>query len=119
MNKEVERYIKYVKKLIPIRSKDKKEFIKLLTEQINEFANEKEHCTYQDIVDEFGTPNEVAGSYIENVNSKIIVKNLNNKRIIKIVFIILIVLCISAWGFERYRLIQLLNEAGSMVKAIL
>lgn len=119
MNKEVERYIKYVKKLIPIRSKDKKEFIKLLTEQINEFANEKEHCTYQNIVDEFGTPNEVAGSYIEIVNSKIIIKNLNNKKIIKIVFIILIVLCISAWSFERYRLIQLLNEAGSMVIGIL
>ena len=77
MNKEVERYTKYVKKLIPIRSKDKKEFIKLLTEQINEFANEKEHCTYQNIVDEFGTPNEVAGSYIKNLDNNMIMKSLN------------------------------------------
>ena len=62
MNKEIKKYIKYVKKIIPFYSKDKKEFLKLLTQKIIEFSNEHDSCSYQDIVDEFGSPNEVAGS---------------------------------------------------------
>ena len=33
MNKEIKKYIKYVKKIIPFHSKHKKEFIKLLTQK--------------------------------------------------------------------------------------
>ena len=36
MNKEIKKYIKYVKKIIPFYSKDKKEFLKLLTQKIIE-----------------------------------------------------------------------------------
>ena len=78
MSNDIKKYIKYVKKIIPIHSKDKKEFIQLLTQKIIEFSNEHDSCSYQDIGDEFGSPNEVAGSY---------------------------------WGFERYRINQLIDEA--------
>lgn len=37
MNKEIKKYIKYVKKIIPFYSKDKKEFLKLLTQKIMNF----------------------------------------------------------------------------------
>jgi len=37
--------------------------------------------TYQDIIDEFGTPNEVAGSYIENLETEFICRQLNKKKI--------------------------------------
>ena len=54
MNNDIKKYIKYVKKIISIHSKDKKEFIQLLTQKIIEFSNEHDSCSYQDIVDEFG-----------------------------------------------------------------
>ena len=88
MNKEIKKYIKYVKKIIPFYSKDKKEFLKLLTQKIIEFSNEHDSCSYQDIVDEFGSPNEVAGSYIETLNSDEIIKKLNKKKIIALFFIV-------------------------------
>ena len=53
MNKEIKKYIKYVKKIIPFYSKDKKEFLKLLTQKIIEFSNTQPNCTYQNIIDEF------------------------------------------------------------------
>ena len=84
MNKEIKKYIKYVKKIIPFYSKDKKEFLKLLTQKIIEFSNEHDSCSYQDIVDEFGSPNEVAGSYIESLENDDIIKQLNKKYIFKI-----------------------------------
>lgn len=113
MNKDVKKYIKYVKKIIPIHSKDKKEFISLLTYRINEFSNELDICTYQDIVNEFGTPNEVAGSYIENLDSDEIIKKLNRKKLFKYISSIILVLIILLWGFKMYRLNQLYEEAKS------
>ena len=88
MNKEIKKYIKYVKKIIPFYSKDKKEFLKLLTQKIIEFSNTQPNCTYQNIIDEFGSPNEVAGSYIETLNSDEIIKKLNKKKIIALFFIV-------------------------------
>ena len=79
MSNDIKKYIKYVKKIISIHSKDKKEFIQLLTQKIIEFSNEHDSCSYQDIVDEFGSPNEVAGSYIETLDSDEIIKKLNKK----------------------------------------
>lgn len=111
MSNDIKKYIKYVKKIIPIYSKDKKEFIQLLTQKIIEFSNEHDSCSYQDIVDEFGSPNEVAGSYIETLNSDEIIKKLNKKKIINIFISVIIILCISVWGFERYRINQLIDEA--------
>ena len=111
MSNDIKKYIKYVKKIIPIHSKDKKEFIQLLTQKIIEFSNTQPNCTYQNIIDEFGSPNEVAGSYIETLNSDEIIKKLNKKKIINIFISVIIILCISVWGFERYRINQLIDEA--------
>ena len=111
MSNDIKKYIKYVKKIIPIHSKDKKEFIQLLTQKIIEFSNEHDSCSYQDIVDEFGSPNEVAGSYIETLDSDEIIKKLNKKKIINIFISVIIILCISVWGFEKYRINQLIDEA--------
>ena len=83
MNKEIKKYIKYVKKIIPFYSKDKKEFLKLLTQKIIEFSNTHPNFTYQNIIDEFGSPNEVAGSYIESLENDDIIKQLNKKYIFK------------------------------------
>ena len=83
MSNDIKKYIKYVKKIIPIHSKDKKEFIQLLTQKIIEFSNTQPNCTYQNIIDEFGSPNEVAGSYIESLENDDIIKQLNKKCIFK------------------------------------
>ena len=90
MNKEIKKYIKYVKKIIPFYSKDKKEFLKLLTQKIIEFSNTHPNCTYQNIIDEFGSPNEVAGSYIESLENDDIIKQLNKKYIFKTLVTIII-----------------------------
>ena len=37
MNKDSKKFIKYVKRIIPIHSKDKREFILLLSQRIKEF----------------------------------------------------------------------------------
>ena len=113
MNKDSKKIIKYVKRIIPIHSKDKREFILLLTQRIKEFSDDLERCTYQDIVNEFGTPNEVAGSYIENMESNELIKKLNRKKLLKYFLSTLLILITLLWGFKMYRLNQLYEEAKS------
>ena len=113
MNKDSKKFIKYVKRIIPIHSKDKREFILLLSQRIKEFSNDLERCTYQDIVNEFGTPNEVAGSYIENMESNELIKKLNRKKLLKYFLSTLLILITLLWGFKMYRLNQLYEEAKS------
>ena len=113
MNKDSKKFIKYVKRIIPIHSKDKREFILLLTQRIKEFSDDLERCTYQDIVNEFGTPNEVAGSYIENMESNELIKKLNRKKLLKYFLSTLLILITLLWGFKMYRLNQLYEEAKS------
>ena len=47
MNKDSKKFIKYVKRIIPIHSKDKREFILLLSQRIKEFSDDLERCTYE------------------------------------------------------------------------
>ena len=112
MNKDSKKFIKYVKRIIPIHSKDKREFILLLTQRIKEFSDDLERCTYQDIVNEFGTPNEVAGSYIENMESNEEVKIIFNEKVEYFLSTLLILITLL-WGFKMYRLNQLYEEAKS------
>lgn len=112
-NKDSKKFIKYVKRIIPIHSKDKREFILLLSQRIKEFSDDLERCTYQDIVNEFGTPNEVAGSYIENMESNELIKKLNRKKLFQYFLLTLLILITLLWGFKMYRLNQLYEEAKS------
>ena len=94
MNKDSKKFIKYVKRIIPIHSKDKREFILLLTQRIKEFS-------------------EVAGSYIENMESNELIKKLNRKKLLKYFLSTLLILITLLWGFKMYRLNQLYEEAKS------
>ena len=60
-----------------------KRISKITNTKIIEFSNTHPNCTYQNIIDEFGSPNEVAGSYIESLENDDIIKQLNKKYILK------------------------------------
>lgn len=115
VSNDIKKYIKYVKKIIPIHSKDKKEFIQLLTQKIIEFSNEHDSCSYQDIVDEFGSPNEVAGSYIESLENDDIIKQLNKKYIFKTLVTIIIFISIGIWCLEIYHFNKLYQDARDSI----
>ena len=49
--------------------------------------------------------------YVTIFGVKIFHERLNKKKIINIFISVIIILCISVWGFERYRINQLIDEA--------
>lgn len=110
MNKNVKRYIKEISKVIPISSKDKNTFLNIMQEKITEFCNDNETVTYGDIIAEFGKPNEVAASYIEEMETDILIRELDKKRYIKCGISIIILLALFVSLFRTYRLNQLYIE---------
>ena len=80
MNSDIKKYINEIKKIIPINSKDKKDFLKMMEQRILESSNLENKCDYDNIVKEFGKPNEVAASYIEEIDTDTILKILKRKQ---------------------------------------
>ncbi|WP_279166883.1 DUF6120 family protein [Thomasclavelia cocleata] len=107
MNSDIKKYINEIKKIIPINSKDKKDFLKMMEQRILESSNLENKCDYDNIVKEFGKPNEVAASYIEEIDTDTILKILKRKQYIKWLISILIIAIILISIFKIYRLNQL------------
>lgn len=111
MNSDIKKYINEIKKIIPINSKDKKDFLKMMEQRILESSNLENKCDYDNIVKEFGKPNEVAASYIEEIDTDTILKILKRKQYIKWLISILIIAIILISIFKVYRLNQLYEIA--------
>lgn len=111
MNNDIKKYINEIKKIIPINSKDKKDFLKMMEQRILESSNLENKCDYDNIVKEFGKPNEVAASYIEEIDTDTILKILKRKQYIKWLISILIIAIILISIFKIYRLNQLYEIA--------
>lgn len=114
-NNAVNKYVKQVKSIISFNSKDKKEFITMLKKQVYEYCDNKDNCTYENIIEEFGTPNETAGEYIQSLDSNILLKNLKKRHFIMLFISICIFAVIVVSAFEIYRLNQLYEEAKDSI----
>lgn len=114
-NTDNKKYIKQVKSLIPFNSKDKKEYLKLLERQITEYCGNTPDYTYDSITVEFGTPNETAGEYIQQLDTTEVINHLKKSHIIKTAITIFIIAIISISLFKTYRLNQLYEEAKSSI----
>lgn len=114
MDKDISKYMKQVSKMITFSSKDKKEFLSLLEVRIQDFC-ESHSSSYDSIAEEFGTPNEVAASYIENLDTQELLKYLNKRKFMKILTSILVTCIIVVSLFYIYRLNQLYIEVKNSI----
>lgn len=55
MSKEIKKYLKEIKLLLPAFSKEEKKFLRDLTERIEDYLDENPNATMQDIENQFGT----------------------------------------------------------------
>lgn len=104
MNHEiVNEYLKEVKKeLSGLCSAD--EFLSSMREYLDDYCDEHPDCTLEDLECEFGTPEEVAGEFLESKgisNSGKIKKLKNSRRLIAIIAVVLVVVLIAVIAFYR------------------
>ena len=68
MSKEIKKYLKEIKLLLPAFNKDEKKFLRDLMERIEDYLDENSNATMQDIENQFGTPMEIAQSYMSSLD---------------------------------------------------
>ena len=64
MNKVSKRYIKDIRLFLKLYGKTERTFLRKMKERIQYYQMEHEGCSYEDLVEEFGTPPEVAAAYL-------------------------------------------------------
>lgn len=110
MNSDIKKYIREVKLILPLNLKEKNEFILMLENRIKE----SHLSTYKEIVNELGTPNEVASSFIEDMDTDILIKSIEKTNTIKktaIAIIIIILTCaLTVTTYELYEYKKLCDE---------
>jgi len=105
-NKEIKKYLNEVKLMLPINSKDKREFLN----QLNDYIANSDIDTYQEAVKHFGKPNEVATSFLGDMDTELLIKKLRKKRYIQFTCLIILICIFLVSGFRIWRLNQLYNE---------
>lgn len=111
MNRAVKKYIKEVKLLIPLQSKDKKEFISMVKQRINDSQLDN----YNDIVDELGRPTEIAASFLNDMDTNSLVTSLRKRQYTKIISIVLVVVIFITGILRIYYLTDLYNQVKNGV----
>lgn len=104
MNSEMKKYYQEIYRMFPIHRKKEKIYFSELKEQLIELANDKENCSYQDCVEEFGTPKEIVIAYYQMMNDGELLHELNKKRIIKNFIGFLMIIFIIGTGYFIYDL---------------
>ncbi|MEG0526882.1 MAG: hypothetical protein RR531_05145 [Longicatena sp.] len=80
MKKLIKEYVHCINALIPINSKESKEFIISLNKKIIRSYENCEIHNYTEMITKFGSPNEVAISYINGIEPEQIIKQLDKKK---------------------------------------
>lgn len=93
VNKEIKRYLKEIKNLLPVYGKKEKAFVMMIKTSILETYGTESTVGYDMICSEFGSPKEIVISYFAEVDDDELYKRVRFSKMIKIavIFIVLIV----------------------------
>lgn len=89
------RYVKKIRHCFPIYGKEERRYLKELSSYIDEYIESNPEVSEEKIIQEFGSPSNVAGEYLLGADEKYLFKKLRISHFIKSgisIFIILILL---------------------------
>lgn len=105
----IKKYLDDVAKNLICSKKERKVFIKSLSEDINDFVADRDEVSASDLSAEFGKPEEVAASFAAHMDSTVLVKKVSIKRavilgiiagiILLIIGMLIGIRCYQRWEF--------------------
>ncbi len=114
MNKICKEYISEVKALFPIKSRQEKEYLRKLSQDIEDYCSETQNCTKKDLYANYGLPCEVVSNYISSADTDYIIKRIRTTKAIKLSLIALLALAtitVSIFGVTIYNEYQIFKES--------
>ncbi len=80
--KEIKRYLREINRLLPATSQVRKKIKAMISENLNNRINESPNKDISKVIEEFGTPDTVAASYIEEMGTAEILKGYQKRKTI-------------------------------------
>lgn len=113
MNRLCKQYISNVKTFFPIIRKNEKKYLNRLSAALEEYCEEKEIVTMDDIYAGFGTPNDIANSYYSSADIQKIIKNIRVSKYVKLGIISVMItslIALSIYSIDTYRTSKIFEE---------
>lgn len=80
-NRDVKRYCNDIRKSIPYFGKEKRAIMDQIESMVTAYEDENLSADYDAMVSRFGSPEQIAFSYIDETDTSSLAKKLQNKRI--------------------------------------
>ena len=93
-NKEINRYIKDIKKELLYGTKESRQFLKELKQNVTDYAEENQNADMAQVTEQFGKPEDIAKTYLADLSGSVGMRKAINK---KKVFIVGVVAMLLIW----------------------
>lgn len=90
MDRELKKYYSEISKHMVCKRKDKHRLISDIKNNISSYIKENPDCTYQEIIEHYGTPEEIWASHLESLDAKYIKSSVKTSKFIKITISIIV-----------------------------
>lgn len=97
-NRACARYLRRVRRLLPCARKEKDRITATLYESLEGFSAEKPEAREADVLERFGTPETVADSCLENMETKGVLNRLQSIRRLRYVAAAVALIVLLSWG---------------------
>ena len=119
-NKDMERYCREVRALLPGGFRQKRKLMKGLRDSLSRYLEDAAESDYGAIVRRFGLPTQIAVSYMEEMEPQEVLRSMNIRR--KIVGIIAagVIVIVLLWGISiLVSAIDFANSMGGHIEVII
>ena len=90
MSKISKEYIKEVKAMFPVKGKQERKYIKELSKDIEDYCEESNSTTKEELYENYGNPIDVVGEYLSATDFSGVIKRLKTGKYIKLLIAVII-----------------------------
>ena len=101
---KIKHYFREIRLLIPVSSKGAKKFLQDFRSSVEEYAENHPECSAEEIIERFGSPEDVAYEYVSSVDAEEICRRITISRYIKRAVGVIVVVAVIAAGYRVWML---------------
>lgn len=98
--KIIRRYKREIRRLLPIYTRNEKEFFNSISSTIDGYTADREDCTREELIQNIGEPKDIVSHYILDMEADVLNQTLSRTRSIRIASGIVILIALIAGSFK-------------------
>ena len=110
-SRRIEHYFRQIRLLIPVSSKGVKKFLRDFRSSVEEYEEEHPECSAEDIIERFGSPEDVAYEYVSSVDAEEICRRISISRFVRRAIGIIVVAVVIAASYRVWILYDIHQQA--------